>query len=92
MKCYYIRIHNALFSLFYLFIYVSPKSFLLLYEMMSAFLSNDPAVCDGCAPFAIHSLIAGAFKEDSFLIGSYQPKNSIGNPSRLFLESIATNL
>ena len=83
---------RVVFSLLSIYIYVSPKSFLLLYEMMSAFLSNAPAVSDGCAPFAIHSLIAGAFKEDSFLIGSYQPKNSIGNPSRLFLESIATNL
>jgi|TARA_B100001113_G_C21087686_1_gene612861 hypothetical protein len=60
--------------------------------MMSAFFNKEPAVSLGFAPFAIQALIAGAFKEDSFLSGSYHPNNSRGNPSRLFLESMATNL
>ena len=82
---------RVVFSLLSIYICISEKLPPPLRDD-ERFFKHDPAVCDGCAPFAIHSLIAGAFKEDSFLIGSYQPKNSIGNPSRLFLESIATNL
>ena len=42
---------------------------------MRDFLRSCPTVSVGCAPFASHALMAGAFRLDCFAMGSYQPSS-----------------
>ena len=83
---------RVVFSLLSIYICISEKLPPPLRDDERFSTTIPPSVLGCCALSRSKLLIAGAFKEDSFLIGSYQPKNSIGNPSRLFLESMATNL
>ena len=52
------------------------------FSMIRDFRKRAPTVSEGCAPFESHALIAGAFRLDCFLIGSYHPSSCFGNVKR----------